>query len=202
MPSGTGCVYLHLGYVVHARNSPKRPLFTSSDDPHLGHFSVSSPDRSCTSWMILLMSTASSARLNGPQNSPSTDCQSRSPSSTLSSSFSIFAVNPTSKTSGNDRFSTFQTVSPCGVGWKRRSLAVAYHRVRSVEMMAAYVDGRPIPRRSNSFTRLASLKRGGGSVKCWLGTTCLSVARSPSASFGIGARLSSVLASSASWTSL
>src|SRR5205823_13476145 len=48
---------------------PKRPLFTSSGEPHLGHFSVSSPDRSCTSWMILLMSIASSARLNGIQNS-------------------------------------------------------------------------------------------------------------------------------------
>ena len=36
-------------------------------------------------------------------------------------------------------------------------------------MIVAYVDGRPIPRRSSSFTRLASLNRGGGSVKCWLG---------------------------------
>jgi len=43
---------------------------------------------------------------------------------------------------------------------KAPSLAVAYQRVRSVEMMAAYVDGRPMPSRSSSFTRLASLNRG------------------------------------------
>src|SRR5207247_1878652 len=106
---------------------PNRPLFTSSGEPHLGHFSLSNPDRSCTSWMILLMSIASSARLNGSQKSPSTACQSRSPSSTLSSSFSMFAVNPTSKTSGNDRFRTFHTVSPCGVG------GLAVERVVAVE---------------------------------------------------------------------
>ena len=33
-------------------------------------------------------------------------------------------------------------------------------------MIDAYVDGRPMPSRSSSFTRLASEKRGGGSVKC------------------------------------
>ena len=32
-------------------------------------------------------------------------------------------------------------------------------------MMLAYVDGRPMPRRSSSFTRLASENLGGGSVK-------------------------------------
>src|SRR3989441_2034168 len=32
MPSGTGCVYLHLGYVVHARNSPKRPVLIRSEE--------------------------------------------------------------------------------------------------------------------------------------------------------------------------
>src|SRR5437762_1834478 len=66
-----------------------------------------------------------------------TSCQARSPSSILSSSFSMFAVKPTSKTSGNERFSTFHTVSPWGVGWKRRSFAVAYQRMRKVEMIAA-----------------------------------------------------------------
>src|SRR2546428_10607376 len=55
-------------------------------------------------------------------------------------------------------------------------------------MMLAYVDGRPIPSRSSSFTRLASLKRGGGSVKCWLGVICLTVTTSPSANGGVGGR--------------
>src|ERR1044072_3374975 len=34
---------------THAMYGPKRPLFTSSGLPHLGHFSVSRPDRSWTS---------------------------------------------------------------------------------------------------------------------------------------------------------
>src|ERR1044072_534070 len=53
--------------------------------------------------MILFTSTASSAMLNGFQNSPSRSSPARSPSSTLSSSVSISAVNPTSNTSGVPR---------------------------------------------------------------------------------------------------
>src|SRR5206468_5079187 len=34
MPIGTGCVYLHFGYVVHARNSPKRPVLITMGAPH------------------------------------------------------------------------------------------------------------------------------------------------------------------------
>src|SRR5438034_8867357 len=62
--------------------------------------------------MSCCTSTASSAFENGPQKSPSTCCQPRSPSSTLSSSFSIWAVNPTSNTAGKERFMTRHTVSP------------------------------------------------------------------------------------------
>ena len=40
-------------------------------------------------------------------------------------------------------------------------------------MIDAYVDGRPMPSRSSSFTRLASEKRGGGSVKCCDGVISL-----------------------------
>ena len=40
-------------------------------------------------------------------------------------------------------------------------------------MIDAYVDGRPMPSRSSSFTRLASEKRGGGSVKCCDGVIAL-----------------------------
>src|SRR2546423_10549927 len=154
-------------------NGPKRPLLTTRPLAQVGHFSLCSSDRSCTSWISFCTSTASSALANGPQKSPSTCCHARSPSSTLSSSSSICAVMPTSNTSGNERFITCHTVSPRGVGAKRRSLAVAYHRVLSVEMMLAYVDGRPVPRPSSSFTRLAPLKRGGGLGECWLGVVCL-----------------------------
>src|SRR2546430_9091095 len=85
-------------------NGRKRPLFTTRPLPHVGHFSLCSSDRSCTSWISFCTSTASSALANGPQKSPSTCCHARSPSSTLSSSSSICAVNPTSNTSGNERF--------------------------------------------------------------------------------------------------
>src|SRR2546426_798628 len=51
---------------------------------------------------------------NGPQKSSSTRCHPRSPSSTLSSSVSICAVNPTSNTSGKQRFMTRHTISPWG----------------------------------------------------------------------------------------
>ena len=78
---------------------------------------------------------------------------------------------------------------------------MAYQRALRVWMMAAYVEGRPMPSRSSSFTRLASLNRGGGSVKCWVGVICRTVTRSPAASRGIGARSSSVLPSSGSCTS-
>src|SRR2546427_323787 len=81
-------------------NGPKRPLFTTSPLPHVGQRSVWRFERSCTSWMIAGRSTADSACANGPQNSPSTSRHARSPSSTLSSSFSIWAVNPTSNTAG------------------------------------------------------------------------------------------------------
>src|SRR5205807_3472469 len=133
MPMGTGWVYLHLGYVVHARNSPKRPVLITIGAPHslqitsegrsgilsllierekvhsfgylaqamngpnrplrsstglpqVGQRSSWRLERSCTSWMIRCTSTAASASENGPQKSPSTFCQARSPSSTLSSS--------------------------------------------------------------------------------------------------------------------
>src|SRR2546422_5183972 len=101
-------------------NGPNRPLRTTRPLPHVGHFSLCNPERSCTSWISFCTSTASSAFANGPQKSPSTCCHARSPSSTLSSSSSICAVNPTSNTSGNERFITCHTVSPSGVGAKRR----------------------------------------------------------------------------------
>ena len=58
-----------------------------------------------------------------------------------------------------------------------------------------------MPSRSSSFTRLASLKRGGGSVKCWLGVIFWTVTGSPRSSAGIGARSSRLLPSSGSCAS-
>src|SRR5205809_982034 len=98
---------------------PNRPLRTTRPLPHVGHFSLCRLERSCTSWISFCTSTASSALANGPQKSPSTCCHARSPSSTLSSSSSICAVNPTSNTSGNERCITCHTVSPSGVGERR-----------------------------------------------------------------------------------
>ena len=40
-------------------------------------------------------------------------------------------------------------------------------------MMLAYVLGRPMPSFSSSFTSVASVKRGGGWVKCWVGLTSI-----------------------------
>src|SRR5260370_27530069 len=34
IPNGTGRVCLHLGYVVHARNSPNRPVLITIGAPH------------------------------------------------------------------------------------------------------------------------------------------------------------------------
>src|SRR2546425_7500576 len=70
-------------------NGPNRPLRTSTGLPHTGQRSSCRFERSCTSWMICWTSTAASALEKGPQKSPNTCCQPRSPSSTLSSSVSI-----------------------------------------------------------------------------------------------------------------
>src|SRR5438552_13328130 len=63
----SGRLKRHSGYLAHAMYGPKRPLFTTSGPPQFGHFSLGSPDRSCTSWISRSMSTAASARENGPQ---------------------------------------------------------------------------------------------------------------------------------------
>ena len=51
-------------------------------------------------------------------------------------------------------------------------------------MIAAYVDGRPIPRSSSAFTRLASVNRGGGEVEWPSGSSAVAFSASPSASGG------------------
>ena len=46
-------------------------------------------------------------------------------------------------------------------------------------MIEAYVEGRPIPRFSNSLTKDASLKRATGLVKCCFGSNCCNASTSP-----------------------
>ena len=48
-----------------------------------------------------------------------------------------------------------------------------------VEIIEAYVDGRPIPRFSNSLTNDASLNRAIGLVKCCLGSSLSNANTSP-----------------------
>ena len=50
--------------------------------------------------------------------------------------------------------------------------------------IAEYVEGRPMPRSSSSFTSDASLKRGGGSVKCCSGFSSFSLSFCPASSAG------------------
>ena len=50
--------------------------------------------------------------------------------------------------------------------------------------MLAYVEGRPIPSSSRRLTRVASVNRGGGSVKCCLGRTSSHRTVSPLATLG------------------
>src|SRR3989441_12273692 len=58
------------------------------------------------------------------------------------------------------------TRSPSIVGEKRPWFLVTYSRSTMVDMIEAYVEGRPMPSSSSSLTSVASLNRGGGSVKC------------------------------------
>ena len=51
-------------------------------------------------------------------------------------------------------------------------------------MIAAYVDGRPMPRSSSALTRLASVKREGGDVEWPSGSSAVAVSASPAASAG------------------
>jgi len=63
--------------------------------------------------------------------------------------------------------------------------------------MGAYVEGRPIPYSSRVRTKVASVKRGGGWVKCCSGISCLSCCGNPSLRpAGIRASSSSAVLSS------
>ena len=57
--------------------------------------------------------------------------------------------------------------SPSSVGLKDLPSRVTYSRLVIVVIVAAYVDGRPMPFSSSVLISDASVKRAGGCVKCW-----------------------------------
>jgi len=61
---------------------------------------------------------------------------------------------------------------------------VTYPRSMIVDMVAAYVEGRPIPCSSIDLTREASVYRGGGLVSCPAAATSEASTCSPTASWG------------------
>ena len=73
---------------------------------------------------------------------------------------------------------------PSSVGTNLPPSFFTYSRSWMVERIDAYVDGRPTPSDSSSFTSVASLKRGGGSVKCCSGSIALKRSSSPSVTSG------------------
>src|SRR5262249_46149907 len=110
--------------------------------------------------------------------------QSSLPSSISSSSSSIRAVYFTSKMSSKLSSNRSVTTIPSSVGVNRPPSLVTYSRSSIVERMEAYVDGLPTPLSSNSLTSVASLKRGGGSVKCCSGLMARNLSVSPSTTAG------------------
>src|SRR5689334_924531 len=118
--------------------------------------------------------------MNGFQNFSSGVVHSSSPRETASSSSSMEAVNPYStylwKWSVRNRL----TILPMSVGMNRRASISTYSRSCNVEMIVAYVEGRPMPYSSSALTSDASEYLGGGSVKCCSARRVMSDTMSPS----------------------
>jgi hypothetical protein len=83
-------------------------------------------------------------------------------------------------TSGKYGTSMSLTCMPSSVGKSVPFSRRTYSRSWMVERICAYVDGRPIPCSSSVLTSEASVKRGGGWVKCCLGSRARSLRISPS----------------------
>src|ERR1700720_1204732 len=187
----------HSGYREHPRKNPCRLMRSSNSPcPHFSHFlPVGIP----ALYEIISSPALSRSTTNFSQNSFTDSRQGSLPSSISSSSSSSRAVNFTSNTSSKLLISSTQTRSPTSVGVNRPRSFFTYSRSTIVEIIEAYVEGRPIPSSSSSFTSVASVYRGGGSVKCCSGlmdssfSTCPSVTRgsalpSPSSSFSSSSR--------------
>src|SRR6185503_17471176 len=117
--------------------------------------------------------------MNGFQNFFSGWVQSSSPRDTASSSSSSEEVKPYSTYLWKCLDRKPLTILPMSVGMNRRLSMSTYSRSLSVEMMVAYVDGRPMPCSSRALTSEASENRGGGSVKCCSAFSAASATLSP-----------------------
>ena len=85
--------------------------------------------------------------------------------------------NPLEYDSGNYPACLEEALRMIGYEDFRKSQLVERKRgVRLGVGIAAYVEGRPIPFSSSAFTKVASVKRGGGSVKCCSGCSATSPA--------------------------
>ncbi len=131
-----GLVFLHLGKFGQARNSPNLPGFMTIFAPHLSQ--TISVGFSC-SFLIFLIFIFASERLRekGPQNWSKIESQPTIPSSILSRSSSILAVNFTSNSSGKLSFNNPQTVLPRSVGLIFPSSLSTYERLKITETIAA-----------------------------------------------------------------
>jgi len=82
--------------------------------------------------------------------------QSWLPFAISSSRSSMRAVKPTSTNSPKWSTSRSVTMRATSSGWSRFSFTTTYPRSMIVEMVAAYVLGRPMPCSSSALTRAAS----------------------------------------------
>ncbi|MNN57910.1 hypothetical protein D3C81_1729250 [compost metagenome] len=94
------------------------------------------------------------------------------------------AVNSTSRISGKNCSICSIISSPSSVGINFFSSIATYPRFWIVSNVGAYVLGRPIPSSSSVLTRRASVYRGGGWVKCCLGSMSCFTKSSPAFSGG------------------
>ena len=152
--------------------------------PHLGQ--MRSVGSSVTSDFFTDFVFSSTRLLNGVKNWRTTGAHSTVPDAILSRSSSMRAVKPVSTMSGKCSRRKSVTTKPTSSGTSARASLRTYLRSMSVEIVGAYVDGRPIPCSSSVFTSDASVKRAGGCVKCCDASRPRSLSSSPAATSGSG----------------
>ena len=165
LPRAT-CVLAGLRMVLAGEERPEESAARSSLPPHSGHRSVaSSSTRSCASAISApsprLRATWRTARRSpsAPSASPARPPRPCRAPLHLGGELDVEDVGELLDHHLLDRLAE--------LGREEAALLELHvARSASIEMIDAYVDGRPMPSRSSSFTRLASEKRGGGSVKC------------------------------------
>src|SRR5207237_1235798 len=153
--------------------------------PHFGQ--IRSVASSVTSDFFTLFVFSSTSLLNGSKKSRTTGTHSPSPAAIRSRSSSMRTVKPVSTISGKCSCRKSVTTKPTSSGNKALPSLRTYFRSTSVEIVGAYVDGRPIPNSSSVLTSDASVKRGGGCVKCCDASSPSSFSASPGWTSGSGA---------------